>query len=215
MHRLLAAAGRRAVLVASAALVIFGVATGVRAGAATAEAEASVRRLAEQIIALLAENGLSTDEGSEHLARVIDEEANLDLLGRLVLGRHWRRADDAQKEEYLGLFRQLMLQKFVGQLRAYTGDEIERTDEVFRIAGSRRVNERDILVASEVRPPGRKPLEVTWRLRGSDDPVIIDVVVANVSLLISQRSEFAAVIERAGIDGLLAELRAQLEPKAS
>jgi ABC-type transporter MlaC component len=39
--------------------------------------------------------------------------------------------------------------------------------------------------------------------------VIIDVIVEGASLLVSQRSEFATVIERKDLDGLLAELRAR------
>jgi phospholipid transport system substrate-binding protein len=37
--------------------------------------------------------------------------------------------------------------------------------------------------------------------------VAIDVIVEGVSLIVTQRSEFSAVIERRGMDGLLAELR--------
>jgi ABC-type transporter MlaC component len=39
--------------------------------------------------------------------------------------------------------------------------------------------------------------------------VIIDLIVEGASLLVSQRSEFAAVIERQKLDGLLAQLRAR------
>jgi ABC-type transporter MlaC component len=39
--------------------------------------------------------------------------------------------------------------------------------------------------------------------------MIIDVIVEGASMLVSQRSEFAAVIERHDLDGLLAELRAR------
>ena len=41
------------------------------------------------------------------------------------------------------------------------------------------------------------------------------VIVEGASLLVSQRSEFAAVIERQDIDGMLAELRARAGPASS
>lgn len=175
------------------------------------DAKQSVWRLVDQIVELLSDDGIDQGEGYDELARVIDQEADLELLGRLVLGRHWRTISDDERQEYQDLFRQLMLRKFAGYLRSYTGDELGATEEVFEITGARRVNQRDIVVTSVVRPPNREPLEVKWRLRGQDDPAIIDVVVENVSLLISQRSEFATVIERRGIDGLLAELRARVK----
>lgn len=216
MHRPTAAFLRRRPVACVAAMVV-AIGLGGAVGAASSEeAETSVRRLVGQIIEMLSSNGLDQGDDSRlrDLAEVLEEEADLDLLGRLVLGRHWRTIDDRQKAEYLRLFRELMLRKFAGHLHAYTGDDLGPPEEVFEITGSRAVNERDIIVESKVRPPDREPLEVSWRLRGPDDPVIIDVVVENVSLLISQRSEFAAVIERRGVEGLLAELQARLERAA-
>lgn len=207
---------RRLVALFAVVAVVLGLGGGIGASAQE-EAETSVRRLAAQIIEMLSSDGLDQGDDSElrDLAEVIEEEADLDLLGQLVLGQHWRTIDDQQKAEYLRLFRQLMLHKFAGHLHAYTGDELGPPDQVFEVTGSRALNERDVIVESKVRPPGREPLHVSWRLRGSDDPVIIDVVVENVSLLISQRSEFAAVIERRGVEGLLAELKARLDRAAS
>jgi ABC-type transporter MlaC component len=37
--------------------------------------------------------------------------------------------------------------------------------------------------------------------------VIIDLVAEGVSLLVTQRAEFGAVIERSGMEGLMAALR--------
>lgn len=212
MHRPNVAFDRRRLVALVAALVFAaGLGVGVLA-ASTDEAEGSVRRLAAQIIEMLSNNGLERDQDRRlrELAEVIDEEADLDLLARLVLGRHWHRLDGEQQDEYLALFRQLMLRKFAGHLGAYTGGDLGPPDQVFEITGSRQANERDIIVESRVRPPEREPLKVSWRLRGEENPVIIDIVVENVSLLISQRSEFGAVIERRGVGGLLAELQARL-----
>jgi ABC-type transporter MlaC component len=60
------------------------------------------------------------------------------------------------------------------------------------------------------------PLAVDWRVRELDDRslVAIDVIVEGVSLIVTQRSEFGAVIERQGLDGLLAELRRRAEIRA-
>lgn len=203
---------RRLIALVAILIVVTGLGGSVRA-AAEDEAKASVRRLAAQIIEMLSDNGLNQDPDRRlrDLAEVIEQEADLDLLGRLVLGRHWRALDDEQQDRYLRLFRQLILRKFAGHLGAYAGDDLGPPDEIFEIVGSRQVNERDIVVESRVLPPDREPLDVSWRARGTKAPVIIDVVVENVSLLISQRSEFASVIERRGIEGLLSELEARLD----
>jgi ABC-type transporter MlaC component len=56
-------------------------------------------------------------------------------------------------------------------------------------------------------------LHVDWRIREHDDGrlIAIDVIVESVSLIVTQRSEFGAVVERRGIDGLLEELRRRID----
>lgn len=205
---------RRFVAIAAGLTVLAASATG--AGASNQAAEDSVRRLVEEIVRLVSAGRLDRDRNLRQLAEVIDREADLDRLGRMVLGRHWRTMTAAQQEEYEQLFREMMLRRFAGYLEAYGRDDVEATDgEAFRITGSQEISQGDIVVSSEVHPPDREPLDVKWRLRGEDHPVIIDVVVENVSLLISQRSEFSSVIERDGVDGLLAELRTRVQGSGS
>ena len=40
--------------------------------------------------------------------------------------------------------------------------------------------------------------------------MIIELIIEGISLLVTQRSEFAAVLERIGVEGLLAELNSRV-----
>jgi phospholipid transport system substrate-binding protein len=104
--------------------------------------------------------------------------------------------------EYLELFRAFALDNLASRLHVYDGQD-------FEIVGAQAVNERDAVVATRVTGGGRPPLKVDWRVRELDDGdlVAIDVIVEGISLIVTQRSEFSSVIERRGMDGLLAELR--------
>ena len=63
--------------------------------------------------------------------------------------------------------------------------------------GATGIGPRDVVVTTSIINAGRPPVKVDWRLRERDGgPVIIDLIVEGVSLLVSHRSEFAAVIER-------------------
>jgi phospholipid transport system substrate-binding protein len=180
-----------------------------------AAAEQVVSRLVEQVWQLLAERGDAPDIDRDHLLSVLDQGTDLSLLGRLVLGRYWRDASPGQRSEYLQLFRRYMLQTFIQRLRQYAGTDMSHPGERFQIIASRPVGERDILVQSRVAPPTSQPLRVDWRLRERPgEPVIIDLIVEGISLLVTQRSEFAAVLERGGVEGLLAELRARVTQPA-
>ena len=77
------------------------------------------------------------------------------------------------------------------------------------------VGRNDALVSTQILSQG-PPLAVDWRVRELDDNslVAIDVIVEGVSLIVTQRSEFGAVVERQGMDGLLTELRLRAESRA-
>lgn len=179
------------------------------AARATAASEEVVKRLVDRLWRLLAEQGAGAlDE--QGLLTVLEDGTDLTLLGRLVLGRFWRDANPRQRTLYLQLFRRYMVQTFAQRLRQYVGNDPDQ-GPVFEVVASRPVGNMDILVQSRVLPSGSQPLRVDWRLRERPDgPVVIDLVIEGISLLVTQRSEFAAVLERTGVEGLLTELNARV-----
>lgn len=194
-------------------VLVFGLSGGISEPRAQAsqQAEDAVRRLVTGIITILSDR-LDTQEELKELGQVIDEEADLDALGQLSLGQYWRQLSDEQKQDYRDLFRQLMLRKFAGYLNAYAGQGLGAPDKLFKITGSREVSGGDFLVESQILPPSAPALAVTWRVRERGSrALIIDVIVEQASLLITQRNEFGAVIAQKGVEGFLADLRNRLQ----
>lgn len=175
------------------------------------EAEMTVERLVDRLAELLEQQRSGEQVGLEQLAGVLDEEADLTLLGRLALGRHWRSATPEQREEYDQLFKGMMLRRFAGYLNAYSGNQLDDSaGDLLTIRGSREVAGGDVMVDSRVAPPDRPPINAIWRLRARDGHyMVIDLIIEEISLLITQRAEFSAFIEREGLDGLLTRLREQ------
>ena len=65
-------------------------------------------------------------------------------------------------------------------------------------------------MTTEIGLPGRAPLHVGYRVRADNGALkIVDVIAEGLSLLVPRRSEFAAVVKRHGVEGLLDRLRAQ------
>ena len=181
-----------------------------RGEVAPAEAQAAVQDLAAKIWQLLGRTDLGDPARIDAMTALLDEATDVELLSRLVLGRYWQRLDDEQQVRYQALFRDVVMRNFASRLNQQAKDAKGPLAERFTIISSAPAGKQDVLVRSTVRPESRDTLAVDWRLRGSDHgPVIIDVIIEGVSLLVSQRSEFAAVIERSDIKGLLAELQAR------
>ena len=79
---------------------------------------------------------------------------------------------------------------------------------------SHPVGSKDVLVETSVAGDDGTTNPI-WRVRAQDGIYkIIDVSIDGVSLALTQRREFAAVINRQGLDGLLNMLRQKLAAQA-
>ena len=185
---------------ALAALLLGG--RSVQAAVSADAAQQLIESVGVEVLAILRDPALDNQQKFTRLVALLDGPIDLEIIARLILGRHWRSASEAQQAEYLQLFRAFALDNLASRLHVYDGQD-------FEIVGAQAVNDRDAVVATRVTGGGRPPLKVDWRVRERDDGdlVAIDVIVEGVSLIVTQRSEFSAVIERRGMDGLLAELR--------
>jgi phospholipid transport system substrate-binding protein len=175
---------------------------GAKAAVSADAARQMIQSVGDDVLSVLRDPALDNQQKFDRLVALLDGPIDLDIIARLILGRHWRSASEGQQAEYLELFRAFALDNLASRLHVYDGQD-------FEIVGAQTVNERDAVVATRVTGGGRPPLKVDWRVRELDDGdlVAIDVIVEGISLIVTQRSEFSAVIERRGMDGLLAELR--------
>lgn len=168
------------------------------------DARELIQEVGTKVLDILKQN-VSQDEKFKQMVALLDVSIDIDLVARLILGRHWRAADEDQQKEYLKLFRAYALDSLASKLHIYNGQEFEITD-------SRPAGKKDAVVRTLILSPDRPSLHVDWRIRERDagDLVAIDVIVESVSLIVTQRSEFGSVVERQGIDGLLGELRRRI-----
>jgi phospholipid transport system substrate-binding protein len=203
--------GRRDVLAIAAGLLVLAPRPKLdRAAASTPSPEQVVQGLAEDIWATLRTDGVDENGRVDQLVTLLEARTDVGLISRLALGRYWNRLPEAQRREYQELFRDVVIRSMARRLNGYANDARGPIEERFQILSSAPAGKDDALVRSRVVPLNGPPLALDWRLRtGEAGPVIIDLIVEGASLLVAQRSEFAAVIERRDLDGLLAELRAR------
>jgi len=210
MDRLSLRLARRPLLaLAMAALVALLAVRAESAEPATAAADRLVKDLAEGTWTLLHRTDLDRDQRLEELVALLEDTTDVPLLSRLALGRHWQRLSPQQQERYEGLFGQVVIGSLARRLDQYVSGAAGTVDDYLEFVTSQPVGKDDVLVRTRVRTQHGDVVDVDWRLRDRDQPVILDLVIEGASLLLSQRSEFATVIERSDVDGLLSELSAR------
>jgi phospholipid transport system substrate-binding protein len=170
--------------------------------AADHEAERTfIESLGHKVLDTLRTDGLTPDARHQKLSAIFLDAVDIDLVGRYVLGRYWRTADEAQLAEYQELFRDYAVDLYANRFNEYSG-------QTFEIKKAQPAPKDTVIVFTQILRPDGPPADVDFRVRGNAGSFkIIDVMAEGVSLVATKRSEFAAIIGRSGIDGLLAGLR--------
>jgi phospholipid transport system substrate-binding protein len=143
-------------------------------------------------------------ERDQRFRSILREGFDMTALSRFVLGPHWRSATEAQRQEFMKLFEDWIVSAYGERFSQYSGEQ-------FKVVGQRPEGDAVTLVNSQiVRPNGGPPIKVDWRVaKAGSEYKISDVVVEGISLMVTQRQEFASVIQRNGgqLEALLKILR--------
>lgn len=174
------------------------------AQAADPGAGAFIQTLGNEAIAAFSNKSIPRDQALNSFRTLLYRGFDVPYIGRWVLGRFWNQATPQQQDEYQKLFEKLIVGTYADRFVEYSG-------ETFRIAGTRPEGDTDTMVATQIVRPSGPPINVEWRVRKRDGNQykIIDVVVEGVSMGVTQRQEFASVVQQSGgqIEGLLKALR--------
>ena len=166
-----------------------------------------VQDFGEQAIHIIADKQMSADKRNAQFSKILSDSFDLKTIGHYVIGRSWNTATPEQQTEYMDLFKSLVIKNYGDRMTLYTG-------EGFQVTGARPESDMDTTVLSQItHPDGSQPTKIDWRVRQKDGKLgVIDVVVEGVSLSVTQRQEYSAVIQNNGgqIEGLLKVMRDQL-----
>lgn len=169
---------------------------------ASADPGAFVSALGDEAVAALT-GDLSQADREAKFRALLHSHFDLPTIGRFVLGRYWNVATDAERTEFMALFEDLIVQAYARRFSEYSG-------ETFQVVNVRSDQEDYATVHSQVVRPSAEKIRVDWRIRrNGSDYKIIDVMVEGVSMAVTQRAEFASVIQSKGgkVAGLIEVLR--------
>jgi phospholipid transport system substrate-binding protein len=185
------------------ALLLFALVPAAPRTASAQDAAAFIQNIGTQAMQML---GPSVPEAAREARFRQIFEQDFDLLGaaRFVLGPYARGLSPEQQEEFVQLFRESLARSYSRKLAQYAGS-------AFRVTGARPMGEETV-VSSQI-DHGGSPVTIDWHVVDHGGHFLItDVLVNGVSQKVTQRSEFAGIIQRNGgrPDALLAALRQEL-----
>ncbi len=200
--------GARLVAVALAGLWVCAPAS-AGAGAPTDQLKVSV----EQIVKVLEDPGLKPEAKLKERRAAIRKEAEVVFdfseTARRALGRHWPALAEKDRQEFTGLFTDLIERAYISKIERYSGERIayagEAIDGALATVRTRFVTKQ----GTEI------PVDYRMQQRG-DRWLVYDVSVEGVSLINNYRTQFDKIIQTSSFAELVRRMKAaEFAPPAS
>lgn len=151
---------------------------------------------------VLNDKSISSPERTKKLRAILRSAFDKDQMTQSMLGRYWHRANASQRSTLVELLETYLIDAYAGRMNSIDGTIR------FQIDGERPIGPRT-LVDTRVLRPNAPPVGVIWQVETvSGKAVVTDITIEGVSLVVSQRADFASIIRsQGGLDGLIRLLK--------
>jgi phospholipid transport system substrate-binding protein len=154
---------------------------------------------------VLEDPALDQGQRKAEIRAVALEAFDVAEAARRALGPHWSKRTAAEREEFVGIFQGLLERGYLSRIGEYGGERVqyvgERIDDDYGVVRAQIVTAKGTQVPVEARV-----------LRRGDRWLMYDVLIENVSLIASYRSQFDRVIRTSSYEDLVQRLKARGTP---
>jgi ABC-type transporter MlaC component len=110
-------------------------------------------------------------------------------IAKFVAGKSWNGASKEVKKEYIKLFKRHLALSISSMMQGYSDQEYQLTNSNYD--EKNKVTLVDMEIFSDT-----GSIQVTWRVKKSKDRFfVIDLLVADISLVVTKRSEFNSMLK--------------------
>ncbi|MGB1361183.1 MAG: MlaC/ttg2D family ABC transporter substrate-binding protein [Alphaproteobacteria bacterium] len=158
-----------------------------------------------EVLTVLTDKGMNANKKEKIISvKISDSIASLQI-GRSVLGQPWRSLKKKQKKEYIQVFGIWVGKVIARRLISFDIKQDLKVTKVYK------GNQGIVIIRSvAINPKNNQKVTIDWYIRKiKGKSKLLDVSVANISMISTQRSEFAALYSRKGIDGLIQQMKSQ------
>lgn len=178
--------------------------------ASAGPAQDMIANLARKAEPILNDRALAPADRADSLQRLLEGALDSEQMAMSLLGRYWRRAKPDQRTELTRLLETYLIDAYAARVDSLNGKV------GFSVVGERALGQRTMVDTRVQRPTG-PDVAVSWQVEEvGGKHIVTDILVEGISLIVSQRADFASVIrQQGGIDGLIALLQQRADANRS
>jgi phospholipid transport system substrate-binding protein len=140
-------------------------------------------------------------ERYEQLVVPVETTFNMPVMIQIAAGAKWRAASEEEKAKLTDAFKRVSAATYAARFDGFSGERFEIIGEQDGPSGTR-------LVLTQIVRPGKESVPITYvgRKFGNDWRIIDVIVSGGISELAVRRSEYAGILNNAGVTGLVQNL---------
>jgi phospholipid transport system substrate-binding protein len=133
---------------------------------------------------------ISREDKMNELKLIAKDTVDIRGIGLYTLGSFRKNLSENEKNEYSDLFENYFLKTFSSRLSEYTNPKIEVKDK--KVLNKNYTIVNSLLVGTSERPE----VKIDWRIytKNADNPLIRDLIIEGLSLVRTQKEEFASIL---------------------
>jgi len=185
-------------LLTAAALVL--AATPGWAGAPTE----TVREYTDAVVKVLEDHALKPADRRAAVRKLANEAFDVQETARRALGQHWQQRTPVEREEFVGLFADLLERTYIAKIDLYGGERLRFSDE--KIDG----NIASVRGKVSTKQGADVPIEARMHKK-AERWLIYDVNIEGISLVANYRAQFDRIIRTSSYGELVKRLRSRGE----
>ena len=167
------------------------------------KAKAFMQDIAGQTLTLLSGDTPKSERVTK-LIPLLEKSLAMNLIGRATLGRNYTKLKGDTAKKFNDNFGKWVALNVATKLGGISLKEFS----VLNTA----TGKRDVTVRTKVTSTDNLTVTADWRVRDFDGTLqIIDLKLDGISMIVTQRSEFASVVKNKGIDGFVGGLIENIE----
>lgn len=168
--------------------------------AAESSCQAFASNMTKQVVGIFHDVKQNESQKRAALSVVFQEAVDTDWIGKFVLGRFWKTATPAEQSEYLKDYRAYLTQNYISKFNDEDGMSV---DDIV-LASLTPENAGQFEARTLIKRKNEEDVKVDYLLDDTRGKCQVhDIRVEGVSLLVNERSEFAALANSSGVQGVI------------
>jgi phospholipid transport system substrate-binding protein len=176
--------------------------------AGAGQAADQLKALIERVVKAIEDPELKKESRAldrrKNVRKIAEDIFDFGETAKRSLGRHWLARTPAEREEFVGLFADLLERSYISKIELFNGEKIQ-------FVGDTADGDQTVVRTKIVTKQGTE-VPVDYRmLRKGDRWLVYDVIIEGVSLIANYRTQFNKIIQTSSYQELVKKMKTKQE----